>query len=311
MHRDMDPRDSDRERPEVPRGGRGGSEAVRTMERAEPRDALTRELNLPRGPARERVHLREWGGELRGSEVRVLATAGAFRVVPMDELRGSHDRPSVHRKDVERLRAEGLVRTMPYIVGRRHTTLVTLTERGRGVLEASRRERGNEPRQAFYAGVSKPRELAHDTRLHAAYRDASRRLEDREVRVERVVLEEELKREYQRFLQEPNRGRRDSSGRPHRSTEEIARWAHDHDLPVVDDHVQFPDLRLECEREDGGREIEDVEVMTPHYRGANAAGKVSAGFTRYSAVGARLGGSGGRGRSGRGRDVRLAEEMLS
>ena len=38
------------------------------------------------------------------------------------------------------------------------------------------------------------------------------------------------------------------------------------------------------------REIEDIEVMTPHYRGAHAAAKVSAGFTRYSAVGARLSG---------------------
>jgi hypothetical protein len=136
-------------------------------------------------------------------------------------------------------------------------------------------------------------------------------MEDRGLRVERVVLEEELKREYQRFLQEPNRGRRESSGRPGRSAEDIARWAHDHDLPVDDDHVQFPDLRLECQREDGGREIEDVEVMTPHYRGAHAAGKVSASFTRYSAVGARLGASSGGGRRGRGRDERLAEEMLS
>jgi hypothetical protein len=75
--------------------------------------------------------------------------------------------------------------------------------------------------------------------------------------------------------------------------------------------VQFPDFRIECEREDGTREIEDVEVMTPHYRGAHAAGKVSAGFTRYGAIGARLGGASGGARGGRGRDVRLAEEMLS
>ena len=51
--------------------------------------------------------------------------------------------------------------------------------------------------------------------------------------------------------------------------------------------------------------------MTPHYRGAHAAAKVSAGFTRYGAVGARLSGASGARRSGRGRDVRLAEEMLS
>ena len=93
--------------------------------------------------------------------------------------------------------------------------------------------------------------------------------------------------------------------------EVVGRSLGDHELPVIDGHVQFPDLRIECERDDGGREIEDVEVVTPHYRGAHAAAKVSAGFTRYGAVGARFGGSSGRGRGGRGRDVRLAEEMLS
>ncbi len=311
MHRDMDPRDVERDKPEMPRGGRGGTEPERAIDHTESRDPLTRELDLPRGRAREHVQSREWEGELRGSEVRVLATAGAFRVVPMDELRRPQDRPHMHRKDVERLRSQGLVRTMPYMVGRRQTTLVCLTDRGRSVLEGARRDRDGEPRQSFYAGVSKPRELAHDTRLHAAYQDASQRVEDRGLRVERVVLEEELKREYQRFLQEPNRGRRQSSGRPGRTAEEIARWAHDHELPMVDDHVQFPDIRLECERDDGGREIEDIEVITPHYRGAHAAAKVSAGFTRYGAVGARFGGSSGSGRGGRGRDVRLAEEMLS
>lgn len=311
MDRDMDPRDVERDKPEMLRGGRGGTEPERVVDHTASRDPLTRELDLPTGRAREHVQSREWEGDLRGSEVRVLATAGAFRVVPMDELRRPQDRPHVHRKDVERLRSEGLVRSMPYMVGRRQTTLVCLTDRGRSVLEGARRDRDGEPRQSFYAGVSKPRELAHDTRLHAAYRDASRRVEDRGLRVERVVLEEELKREYQRFLQEPNRGRRESSGRPGRTAEEIARWAHEHELPVVDDHVQFPDIRLECERQDGSREVEDIEVITPHYRGAHAAAKVSAGFTRYGAVGARFGGSSGSGRGGRGRDVRLAEEMLS
>jgi len=310
MHRDIDPRDFDRERAEMPRGGRGGSDPGRDIDSSGPREALTRDLDLPRGPSRERVQHRDWEGDLRGSEVRVLATAGAFRVVRMDELREPQDRPNVHRKDVERLRSEGLVRTMPYVVGRQRTTLVTLTERGRSLLEAARRERGAEPRQAFYAGISKPRELAHDTRVHAAYLEVSRRVSARGLRVERVVLEEELKRQYQVFLQEPNRGR-NNSGRPGRGAEEIARWAHEHDLPMVDDHVQFPDLRIEYEGRDGGREIEDVEVMTPHYRGAHAAGKVSAGFTRYGAVGARIGGSSGGGRHGRGPDVRLAEEMLS
>jgi hypothetical protein len=310
MYRDIDPREADRERPDLPRGGRGGSEPDRVGLSSDPRDALTRDLDLPRGPARERVRRRNWEGDLRGSEVRILATAGAFRVVPMDELRRPEDRRHVHRKDVETLRSAGLVRTMPYVVGRDRTTLVTLTERGREVLEASRRERDGEPRQAFYAGVAQPRELAHDAQVHRAYLKASGRLVDQGAHIRRVVLEQELKREYQAFLQEPNRGRRHSSGRPERDPVEIARWAEEHRLPMVDGHVEFPDLRIEYEGRDGRREIEDAEVMTPHYRGAHAAAKVRAGFTRYRAVGARLGGRSGGGRGGRGRDVRLAEELL-
>jgi hypothetical protein len=306
----IDPRDRDVERPEMLRGGRVGNEPERVELDEHHREALTLDLDLPRGSSRESVRRRNWEGELRGSEVRVLATAGAFRVVPMDELRRPDDRPYVHRKDVERLRELDLVGTMPYVVGRERQTLVTLTERGRSVLEASRRDALGEPRQAFYAGIAKPRELAHDVRVHRAYLEATRRLEERGLRVRRVVLEQELKREYQSFLQEPNRGRRNSSGRPQRHLDEIARWAREHELPVVDDHVQFPDLRIECEGRDGRREIEDVEVMTPHYRGAHARAKVQAGFVRYGAVGARLGGSSGARRGGRGPDVRLAEEML-
>lgn len=309
MYRDIDPRDADRDRPEISRGSRGGGEPDRIDLSQDPREALARDLDLPRGTSRDRVRRRDWEGELRGSEVRILAAAGAFRVLPQDDLRDSAASRSGLRKDIEHLRREGLIDTKPYVVGRERTTLVTLTERGRDVLEASRRP-GLDARQAFYAGIVKPRELAHDTRVHRAYLEAARRLGERGLRVRRVVLEQDLKRDYQRFLQEPNRGRRDSSGRPQRDLEEIARWAREHQLPMVDDHVQFPDLRIECEREDGRREFEDVEVMTPHYRGAHAAGKVRAGFTRYRAVGARVSGASGH-RSGRGRDSRLAEEMLS
>ena len=91
----------------------------------------------------------------------------------------------------------------------------------------------------------------------------------------------------------------------------MARWAQEHQLPYEDGHVQFPDARLEYDGRDGRRSVEDIEVVTPHYRGAHAAAKVRAGFTRYRAVGARLGGLRTTGRSGRGVDPRLAEELLS
>jgi hypothetical protein len=53
---------------------------------------------------------------------------------------------------------------------------------------------------------------------------------------------------------------------------------------------------------DGRDHTLDVEVMTPHYRGAHGATKSAAGFACYGTGG---GGRGG-GRSGAG----LAEEML-
>ncbi len=310
MHRDIDPRPDEPERPDLSRGGRGGSDDERPLPANDSREVFSRDLDLPRGPTREQVRVHSHDYKLRGSEVHVMATAGALRAVPTEELRRPEDRPNVLRKDVERLKDLGLVRTMPYVVGRERTTLVTLTERGRSVLEATQRHREGQPEQTFYAGIARSRELAHDVRVHRAYLEASGRLIDDGHHVRRVVLDHELKREYQAFLQAPNRGRRDSSGRPQRDLIEITRWAEEHQLPMVDDRVQFPDLRIEYDGRDGRREIEDVEVMTPHYRGAHAAAKVRAGFTRYHATGARLGGAQGSKRGGRGRDARLAEEML-
>jgi hypothetical protein len=240
-----------------------------------------------------------------------MATVGAFRVVSAEELTRLHEDPRVATKDLERLQDLDLLRTMPCVVGHERTKIVTLTEAGRTLLTRARDGRGADAPQTFYAGIAKPRELAHDVRVHSAYVKTSERLVAEGNRVRRVVLEQELKREYQTFLQAPNRGRRESTGRPQRDPVEVARWAQEHQLPMVEDRVQFPDLRIEYERPDGRRDREDIEVMTPHYRGTHAASKVSAGFTRYQSAGGRIGGAGGGGRGARGRDPRLAEEMLS
>ena len=93
---------------------------------------------------------------------------------------------------------------------------VTLTERGHHLLEAHRRDRDDTREQAFYAGVSRPRELSHDVQLYRAYLREEERLRDQGAEIRRVVLDHELKREYQEWLQERNRGRPDSDGRPDR-----------------------------------------------------------------------------------------------
>jgi hypothetical protein len=84
---------------------------------------------------------------------------------------------------------------------------------------------------------------------------------------------------------------------------EIARWAHEHDLPYFDEQVHFPDVRLEYELH-GHEHHQDLEVVTEHYRGAHAASVARSGFRCYGCVA-----STGR-RGGRGLNPRLAEDLL-
>jgi DNA-binding PadR family transcriptional regulator len=359
-----DSRDRDIDGRELNQGSRGGLSNPRERERLDPRDAFTRDLELPRGRERKRV----WAGDsdvtLRGSEVRTMATVGAFRVVPAGDLRDGNDRPlDPHRGDLRHLKDSGLVDTVP--AGGDDRALVVLTERGRDVLERNRwstvhadelrweaidrecgripddgRSREARPQQEFHVGirsirhtrfaVHRPRELMHDSHVHRAYLKEADRLREDGAFIRRVVLDHELKREYQQFLQERNRGKSDSDGRPDRTPEEIHRWAVEHELPEHDGHVQFPDARIEYEDRDGHLRTLDIEVETLHYRGAHAVSKASSGFSRHSAGTARVissrgtGGAGGRrgsrglgltvstnGRSGgRAPDPRLAEESL-
>jgi DNA-binding MarR family transcriptional regulator len=242
--------------------------------------------------------------------VRALATIGAFRVVPADDLRDDHGRPGdVRHGDLERLRSAGLIRAVaPLDRDGDRTVIVTLTERGRELLE-SHRSRDVESSQTFYTGAVKTRELSHDAQLCRAYVRAAEKLRAQGARIERVVLDYELKREYQNFLQERNRDRADSDGRPDRTREEVKQWAIEHDLPVVNEHVQFPDFRIEYQHPDGRRDVENVEVTTLHYRGMHASGKVASGFTRFRGNTARVGGS----KSSKGSspfDPDAAEELL-
>lgn len=299
------------ESPARPGPGRGSrTYDVRERCNREPRDVFTDGLDLPHGRERETVFLGNEAYDLRGSEVRTLATVGAFRIVAVDDLRDTSDEPaSLWRGDLRNLRANGLITTIAPAERDSRTPVVTLTKRGKELLDAHR-VRDHEPVQAFHAGALRTRELSHDTQVYRAFERSAERQAEREARILRIVLEQDLKREYQRFLQEPNRGRSDSDGRVKRTSEEVRAWAEEHELSMRDGHVQFPDLRLELEMPDGRREIEDIEVTTLHYRGLQASGKASAGFTRYRSSGGRVGGRGGRSGSRRGPDPHLAEEVL-
>src|SRR5688572_17322987 len=286
------------------RGSRGWSSERDHAADRDPRDVFTKDLDLPRGRERRPVRDRDRVYEINGIESRMLATVGAFRVVSESDL---HDGREDTRKSLRHLEREGLIRTSPLSSDDR---AVTLTDRGRDLLEANRHERHdrtNDPRQTFHAGLRKPRELTHDTKVYRAYQRAEERLRGQGGRVRRVVLDYELKRDYQRFLHERNRGKKDCDGRPDREPGEILRWAREHDLPYDDGHVRFPDARIEYEDRDGRSRHEDLEVVTGHYRGAHAGSAAKSGFTCYLSIGCSVGGRGGGRRTAH---PRIIEELI-
>jgi hypothetical protein len=155
-----DPRDDDRDRGSTwdrSLGGRSStSDRDRNVERDRP-DVFTRDLDLPRGSERRPVRERDRVYEINGTESRMLGTIGAFRVVSETDLHDLRDDSDNSRRSARHLEREGLIRTSPLSSDDR---AVTLTDRGRDLLEANRYERNDrtqEPRQTFHAGIRKPR----------------------------------------------------------------------------------------------------------------------------------------------------------
>lgn len=242
------------------------------------RDVFSRDLELPRGPERELVRDRDHDYRLNGSDTRTLSSVGALRVVLERDLRDSCDTTlEVRDRDLRHLERQGLIQRVPVNDKDR---AVALTDRGRALLERHRTDQ-TDHRQQFYSGADRPRERSHDAQFYRAYLEAAERLRDQGGRIERVQLDRELKRDYQRFLQERNRGARDSDGRPDRSEAEIAAWAREHNLPYFDDQVHFPDVRIEYEDANGDVRCEDVEVVTEHYRGVHGASAARCGFSMH------------------------------
>lgn len=224
---------------------------------------------------------------LRSSEWSTLRDVGTFRVVAESDLmRAAADR-DVHRNDLRHLADEGLLDRKTAIVNHQPTRLLVLTNEGKALLEGARRESGDGDRQQYHSGLVKPRELAHDVQIYRAYQAERRRIEDDGGHVRRVSLDYELKSDYQAFL-----NRRDKPADASFEQDMLA-FAASHDLPVIDGHLELPDLRIEYETADGRIETRDVEVVTEHYSRAQLAGKARAGFSLYRPAPTGLGRTGG------------------
>jgi hypothetical protein len=172
----FDPRDDARDR-----AGREDGRARVYDERDrddDPREGLMHDLDLPRGDERELVAVRDRVHELDGQDSRTLAAVGAFRVVPEHDLDIDHE-------TIEHLHDEGLVEAVDLGDDERG---LTLTREGRELLDSHSLDRDGELTQDFYAGVSREREVEHDSHLYATYRQEQARLDDVEELVFVVIL---------------------------------------------------------------------------------------------------------------------------
>jgi len=252
-------------------GPGGGSSSARDVTKDRHGRAHDRTARDARQPVRgrDRVH------RLRQSEWETLRTVGTFRVIAeADLLRETSDEKTM-RNDLRHVIHEGLADRKTGIVNHTPTRLVTLTEDGTRLLDAHRDPEASGGAQQYHAGLVKPKELAHDVQFYRAFRAEAARIEATGGRVTRVVLDYELKRDYQQFL-----NRKDRS--PATTFEaDLQAFADARQLPVIDGHLELPDLRLEYDTADGRHETRDVEVVTEHYSRSQLAGKAAAGFALY------------------------------
>ena len=284
--RDYDARDRGDEWPHVYRPARpGGARSAGCPER---------DLDLPRGDERELVVDRHRVYELAGEESRTLAAVGAFRVVPEHDL----DLP---RDTLDNLHDQRLVETVELGDGERG---LTLTSDGRDLLLSHSLERDSEPSQVFYAGASRSREIDHDSNLYATFRQEEARLRDEHdvLDIRRVVLEQDLKRDTRSSCRSTTATAPIATVDPAATRTKSANGRASTTYRTSMGKSIF--LTTESSTKVDGRELhQDVELFTPHYRGAHAASRGKTGFRIYVVA--------SRGRGGRsGPHPRVMEEFL-
>ena len=152
---------------------------------------------------------------------------------------------------------------------------VGLTRKGRRYIEHNRPANAAS-RQVFYHGFVKRREARHDAAIYRLYQRESERITRAGGKINRVILDFELKRSINRELAkihtlpaEEQLSRR----------QEIAAA---HDLTVVSGKIPLPDLRLEYETPDQQQDKVDLELVSGEYRHGQIADKARAGFTLYA-----------------------------
>lgn len=217
---------------------------------------------------------RERTYQLRDSEIKTLTDIGTFRALNLNDLVTHRygGNPDEARRDLDNLERQGLlVRRTIYPD---NITSVTLTKRAHKLLE-SRQTRTSGPQQAFYHGFVKDREARHDLAIYRLYKQEAAHIEQAGGKVQRIILDFELKRSVNRKLAKLQ------SLLPAEQAKRKQEIADEHHLPVVNERISLPDLRLEYEGPDQETGRVDLELVTGDYHHKGLARKAQTGFQMY------------------------------
>jgi hypothetical protein len=223
---------------------------------------------------------------LRAEEQKVLSEIARFRVIATRDLADTiyGNRPARMERDLAFLVEHGLVK-IDAVNARRdgrggrveHLEVATLTKAGRNLVV----ETGGLPQdQKLYAGLVKPREVEHDTKIYRAFLKEAQRIERTGGSNLRIRLDFELKAGIQKAIHAERKAA------PERDLNEIKQQvAERFDLPFIDNGIQIPDARIEYDNDQGSRSGHaDIEVLTAAYRPGHIRGKAQAGFSLYASA---------------------------
>jgi hypothetical protein len=227
--------------------------------------------------SRDLVFVRNRSYRISSAERELMTEVGKFRTIAVADLarhRYSNE-PGKLRQDLLNLKAQKLVRQRRVMAGKGQEKLsvLVLTREGKHLVQQEyRAPRG----QRFYAGLVKPREVAHDAAIYRMYQIEAAEIEKPGGSVKRIVLDYELKKNVYKPLAKAR------NLPPLEYAKRQAEVAADNGLKVIDGKIPLPDLRIEYETAEGDMAKVDLELATEHYRGAHAAGKLKAGFKVYA-----------------------------
>ena len=215
---------------------------------------------------------------LTAEQRETLFEVGRFRTIAIDDLRSHryHSDAARFRDDLRDLVKQGLVqrRTGKMRNGSQQLPVLVLTKSGKELVEKTQAALGNP--QVVYAGFVKPSEVAHDAAIYRMFHAERARIEAQQGRIQRVVLDYELKR---RVYAPLAKARQLSKPEYAKQQAEVAAQNH---LKVIRGRIVLPDLRIEFVTAAGDLARVDLELATHHYHASHMAAKAAAGFRFYA-----------------------------